>query len=52
MANRLNVDRLARELSSILSEKYGANVKITYTLKPEYAKEVEKVEADGVTKQD
>ena len=32
MENKLNIDRLLKELSDILSEKYGA--KITFTATP------------------
>ena len=31
--NRLNVDRLAKVLSDILSEKYDAKITVTYTPK-------------------
>ena len=33
--NELNVDRLAKVLSDILSEKYGAKITVTYTPKTE-----------------
>ena len=32
--NELNIDRLAKALSDILSRKYDAKVTITYTPKP------------------
>lgn len=39
--DRLNVDRLAQVLSEILSEKHGAEIKITFTPK-EKAKDEQK----------
>ena len=41
MENRLNIDRLAQVLSEILSEKHGADVKITFVPK-EQAKDEQK----------
>ncbi len=42
MANKLNIDRMMRTLSEILSEKHGCKVTITATPKDNSAEETTK----------
>ena len=48
MRNQLNVDRLARVMSEILSEKYGADIKIEYVPKDQ-AEATDEPEKTGVS---
>lgn len=42
--NRLNVDRLMKVLSEILSEKYGCKITMTAIPKEQYYRELEEAE--------